>query len=216
MARQVAHDIKNPLTPIQLSAEHLQRVHADRGRPLGPVLEECINVILGQVRLLRQISGEFSSFAASPTARPVPTVPFELIEEVIRPYRAGLADRIQIEIDVPPSLPRVLVDRTLLARALANVIENALNAMPNGGSLSMRAREDPAVHRVILLLTDNGPGMGEDAVGRAFEPYFSTRASGTGLGLVIAKRNIEASGGTISLESEKGRGTAVRIELPAI
>jgi signal transduction histidine kinase len=215
MARQVAHDIKNPLTPIQLSAEHLVRVHADRGRPLEPILEECVNAILGQVRLLRQISGEFSSFAASPTPRLVPTAAADLVEDVVRPYRAGLADRIHLTIDVPPTLPSVDVDRMLLSRALANIIENALNAMPNGGELSIRGAEDKILHQVTLVLTDNGPGMSPDAVSRAFEPYFSTKVSGTGLGLAIAKRNIEACGGSIAIESQQGRGTSVRIVLPA-
>ena len=93
MARQVAHEIKNPLTPIQLSAEHLRRVHADRGKPLSPVLEECVDSILSQVRLLRQIAAEFSSFASSPTPRPVATSPAELVAEVVEPYRAGLPGR---------------------------------------------------------------------------------------------------------------------------
>src|SRR5439155_10941124 len=83
MARQVAHDIKNPLTPIQLSAEHALRVNNDRGRPLSPVLDGCVNAILTQVKLLRQISSEFSSFASSPTARPEPTALATLIEEVV-------------------------------------------------------------------------------------------------------------------------------------
>src|SRR6185436_16630482 len=87
MARQVAHEIKNPLTPIQLSAEHLRRVHADRGEPMGDVLEGCVNSILGQVKLLRQISAEFSSFASSPPARPAPVDVPELINDVIDPYR---------------------------------------------------------------------------------------------------------------------------------
>src|SRR5207253_4894940 len=90
MARQVAHDIKNPLTPIQLSAEHAQRVNLDRGRPLSPVLDECVASILSQVRLLRQISAEFSSFASSPTPRPEPTDVPALIDEVVEPYRTGL------------------------------------------------------------------------------------------------------------------------------
>ena len=94
MARQVAHDIKNPLTPIQLSAEHAQRVNIDRGRPLSPVLDDCVASILSQVRLLRQISAEFSSFASSPTPRPEPTALPALIEEVVEPYRTGLIDRI--------------------------------------------------------------------------------------------------------------------------
>ncbi len=90
MARQVAHDIKNPLTPIQLSAEHAQRVNVDRGRPLSPVLDDCVHAILTQVSLLRQISSEFSSFASSPTARPEPTALAAIIDEVVTPYRTGL------------------------------------------------------------------------------------------------------------------------------
>ena len=101
MARQVAHDIKNPLTPIQLSAEHAQRVNIDRGRPLSPVLDECITAILSQVRLLRQIAAEFSSFASSATAHPAPTQVGELIEEVVGPYRLGLSGRISIDVQVP-------------------------------------------------------------------------------------------------------------------
>src|SRR6185369_16449732 len=130
MARQVAHDIKNPLTPIQLNAEHLSRVHEDRGRPLGGVLDECVTSILSQVKLLRQISAEFSSFASSPTPRPEQTALPALIEEVVEPYRTGLANRIAITVDAPPNLPPVTIDRTLFARALTNVIENALHAMP--------------------------------------------------------------------------------------
>ncbi len=94
MARQVAHEIKNPLTPIQLSAEHLRRVHADRGEPLGPVLESCVDSILGQVRLLRQISAEFSSFASSPTARRAPVDSRRSSPTSSIPIEPGLAGRI--------------------------------------------------------------------------------------------------------------------------
>ena len=90
MARQVAHEIKNPLTPIQLNAEHLRRVHADRGEPLGPVLQDCVATILTQVKLLRQIASEFSSFASSPTARPAEVDVAALLHEIVDPYRAGL------------------------------------------------------------------------------------------------------------------------------
>jgi len=212
MARQVAHEIKNPLTPIQLSAEHLRRVHVDRGEPLGAVLDSCVTSILGQVRLLRQISAEFSSFASSPTARPAPTDVPEVVAEVIDPYRTGLAGRIQILNRVEGPLPRVLVDRTLVARALANVIENALHAMPGTGRIEVDASRD-ATH-VTVAVRDTGVGMDADALARVFEPYFSTKATGTGLGLPIAKRNIELSGGSIEVESTKGAGTRVRISLP--
>src|SRR5438067_11989992 len=141
MARQVAHDIKNPLTPIQLSSEHALRVNIDRGRPLSPVLDECVNAILGQVKLLRQISSEFSSFASSPTPRPEPTALAALIEEVVEPYRTGLANRITIAVDAAADLPLVTIDRTLFARALTNIIENALHAMPAGGTLAVVSRK---------------------------------------------------------------------------
>jgi signal transduction histidine kinase len=212
MARQVAHEIKNPLTPIQLSAEHLRRVHADRGEPMGPVLESCVGAILGQVRLLRQISAEFSSFASAPTAKPAPVDVPQLVAEVIDPYRTGLEGRIEILNRVSPPLPAVLVDRTLVARALANIVENALHAMPGRGALMLDASTDG--HVVTLEVRDTGVGMDEQALARVFEPYFSTKTTGTGLGLPIARRNIELNEGRVEVESEKGRGTLVRIVLP--
>jgi signal transduction histidine kinase len=212
MARQVAHEIKNPLTPIQLSAEHLQRVHADRGEPLGPVLDTCITSILGQVRLLRQISAEFSSFASAPTARPAAVEVPELVGEVIDPYRTGLAGRIEIVNLVAPPLPRVFVDRTLVARALSNIVENALHAMPGTGRLTLDARAGDGF--VAIEVRDTGVGMDDEALARAFEPYFSTKATGTGLGLAIARRNVEINGGGIDVKSQKGEGTLVRLRLP--
>ncbi len=204
MARQVAHEIKNPLTPIQLSAEHLQRVHADRGEPMGPVLDSCVSAILGQVKLLRQISAEFSSFASSPTARPAAVDVPELVAEVVDPYRTGLAGRVAIRNEVAPPLPRVFVDRTLVARALANIVENALHAMPGTGTLGLTATHDEAF--VAIRVTDTGVGMDEEALERVFEPYFSTKTTGTGLGLPIARRNIELNGGSIDVESARGAG----------
>jgi len=212
MARQVAHEIKNPLTPIQLSAEHLRRVHADRGQPLSPVLDECVNSILGQVKLLRQISAEFSSFASSPIAKPAAVDVPELVADVIDPYRTGLAGRIEIRNNVAPPLPPVFVDRTLVARSLANVVENALHAMPGSGTLTVAASTEH--HFVVLRVDDTGVGMDDEALGRVFEPYFSTKTTGTGLGLPIAKRNIELNGGQIEVDSGKGRGTTVIVRLP--
>jgi len=212
MARQVAHDIKNPLTPIQLSAEHARRVNVDRGRPLSPVLDDCVNAILTQVKLLRQISAEFSSFAASPTARPEPTSLPALVDEVVEPYRTGLTGRIAIEVLAPPDLPPIPLDRTLFARALTNVIENALHAMPGSGRLIITVSHAPSA--AVVAVADSGVGMDQEALDRIFEPYFSTKATGTGLGLTIAKRNVELNGGTIQVASERGVGTTVTIMLP--
>jgi signal transduction histidine kinase len=213
MARQVAHDIKNPLTPIQLNAEHLRRVHQDRGTPLGRALDECVDNILNQVRLLRQIASEFSSFASSPTARPAPESLAAVIAAVVDAYRIGLKDRVEILVDVPESLPAVHIDKAVLSRALTNIIENALHAMPGGGELRIVGRPHAAA-TVELSITDTGVGMDRAALERIFEPYFSTRASGTGLGLTIAKRNVELNGGTIAVESQRNRGTTIRIRLP--
>ena len=214
MARQVAHEIKNPLTPIQLNAEHLRRVHADKGKPLSPVLEECVSTILTQVTLLRQIASEFSSFASSPTARPAPVDVGALLQETLHPYRVGLSDRIRFDVDIPDALPQVLADRTLVSRALTNVIENALHAMPGSGTLGVTASADP--ESVYIRVADTGVGMDAEALARAFEPYFSTKATGTGLGLPIARRNIELSGGTITVASERDRGTTVTLLLPIV
>ena len=179
-----------------------------------PVLDECIDSILSQVRLLRQIAGEFSSFASSPTPRPEATALAELVEEVVLPYRAGTAGRIAITVEMPRDLPRVPIDRTLVGRALTNVIENALHAMPGRGSLAVRASLDASARRVRVEVADTGVGMDDEARSRVFEPYFSTKATGTGLGLTIAKRNIELNGGSIGVESQPGKGTVVRLDLP--
>jgi signal transduction histidine kinase len=212
MARQVAHDIKNPLTPIQLTAEHLRRVHADRGEPLSPILQECVQTILTQVRLLRQIASEFSSFASSPIARPSVVSATGLIRDIVEPYRAGLQDRIDFDVRVPEALPALYVDRGLASRALSNLVENALHAMPGRGTLTVWAEDDGTAVRISVA--DTGAGMDAEALARAFEPYFSTKATGTGLGLTIAKRNVELNGGTIAVHSEKDRGTTVELRLP--
>src|SRR4029077_14430251 len=134
--RQVAHEIKNPLTPIQLNAEHLRRVNADRGQPLSPVREQWVNTILDQVKLLRQIASEFSSFASSPTVQRAPVDVAALLHEIVDPYRAALAGQIQFDVDVPADLPLVEIDRTLITRSLTNITENALHAMGSRGTLT--------------------------------------------------------------------------------
>ena len=212
MARQVAHEIKNPLTPVQLSAEHLLRVHADRGAPLAPVLERCVASILQQVGLLRRIASEFSNFAGSPRVTPEPTALDHLVAGVLDAYRIGLGDRVRLTVAVPPSLPALAIDPTLVSRAITNVVENALHAMPGGGVLALEASRDGS--EVVLAIRDTGVGLDEAALARIFEPYFSTRVSGTGLGMAIAKRNVELNDGRIEVASRKGHGTTVNMRFP--
>lgn len=213
MARQVAHEIKNPLTPIQLAAEHLQQVNEDRQRPLGSVLDQCVGTILTQVRLLRRIASEFANFSSEPVSRPTAIDPATLVADVIGPYRAGAAGRVTFTLAVPASLPPVWADRTLLVRAFTNLTENAIQAMPSGGTLRISARQSSA-RTLSVVFADNGPGMDEPTLARAFEPFFSTKSGGSGLGLVNAKRGIEREGGTITITSALGAGTTVTMELP--
>jgi two-component system nitrogen regulation sensor histidine kinase NtrY len=209
MARQVAHDVKNPLTPIQLSAEHLRRVHEDHHKPLSPVLETCVETILSQVRLLRQISSEFSSFASSPVAKLVPASLNDIVREVLQPYLSSLGREMNVRMELTGDIPMVPLDRVLVGRALVNIVENALHAMPGGGTLTVRT--DTVDSTVRVLVSDTGVGMDDAGRARLFEPYFSTRAAGTGLGLTIAKRNVELNSGTIEVDSALGRGTTVTL-----
>ena len=213
MSRQVAHEVKNPLTPIQLAAEHLQRVHEDQHRPLGATFDQCVTTILKQVRLLRQIASEFSTFATDPTPRLEPVVLADLVESVLGSYRPGLPAKVTLEVAPLGQLPSVVADRTLFTRAFTNLVENALQAMPSGGMLRVRGTASDGL--VVLEIEDTGVGMDAEGTRRAFEPYFSTKTGGSGLGLANAKRNIELCGGTVSLSSRAGAGTTVRIALTA-
>ena len=165
MARQVAHDIKNPLTPIKLSAEHARRVNLDRGAPLSPVLDDCVNAILSQVKLLRQISAEFSSFASSPTPRPERANVVDLIEEVVEPYRTGLGGRVAIDLEMATGLPEVFIDRTLFARGSPTSSKThcmpcrAVARSPSSRLMTKRDAKDV----VSVRIRDTGVGMDDAA-----------------------------------------------------
>jgi signal transduction histidine kinase len=186
-------------------------VHDDQGKPLGRVFDQCLDTILGQVRLLRQIAGEFSNYAASPVAQITAVTVAELLETIVTPYQVA-GGAIDTSLEVAPGLPAVSADRTLIARALTNVIENGRQAMPSGGRIAVKAAREDA-DWVRITITDSGAGMDDVAKARAFEPYFSTKTAGSGLGLPNAKRNVELCGGSLSLESAQGRGTTVTVRL---
>ncbi|MFQ5701825.1 MAG: ATP-binding protein [Acidobacteriota bacterium] len=212
MARRIAHEIKNPLTPIQLSAEHILRVHDERHPRFDKILRECVQTIMNEVAKLRQISGEFSTYSRIPTLRMEPTPMSELIEDTLRPYKA-LPRGIRLVLDVPPDLPSLKVDRSLFSQALVNLIENALQAMIRGGTLTIRAHANEA--DFIVEVADTGIGMDVADMRRIFEPYFSTKDTGTGLGLAIARKTIEEHGGSIAVSSRPGAGTMMRVILPS-
>jgi signal transduction histidine kinase len=178
---------------------------------MGGVVEQCLRTILGQVRLLRRIASEFSTFSGEARARPEPVDIDRLLSTVIDPYRSGIVERIAFDVDVAPTLPRAWADRTLLARAMTNLLENAIQAMPAGGRVRVSARSE--ADAVVLEIADTGVGMDAESLSRAFEPFFSTKTAGSGLGLANAKRNIELSGGSIAIASTPGVGTTVTVTL---
>jgi len=213
MARQVAHEVKNPLTPIQLSAEHLRRIYRDPGIDFGAALESCTETILKQVRTLRGIVHEFSAFARPPAATREPLDPAALVNEALSPYRGALPPGVDFQVEVAPGLPLLYADRRLLERAIVNLIENGLHALGEGGTLGVRVRAD--ADRVLIEVQDSGGGVDPDIRDRVFEPFFSTKATGSGLGLALVKKIAEDHGGGIDLESEPGRGTRATLWLPA-
>jgi two-component system nitrogen regulation sensor histidine kinase NtrY len=214
MARAIAHEIKNPLTPIQLSAEHLRRLLADGGVLPAPAVEACLDTIVKQVRSLHEIAGEFSAYAKLPDLDPRPTDPVAFMRQTIGPYRAGAPPGLVIEERYEPA-PLVSIDGRVLSRAVVNLIENALHAMADGGVLTVAVSggDDGSV---VLSVGDTGPGLEPQVRARLFEPYFSTKSSGTGLGLAIARRAVLAHGGSIDLTTGAGRGTVFRIRLPPL
>ncbi|HET8645585.1 MAG TPA: ATP-binding protein, partial [Vicinamibacteria bacterium] len=214
MARQVAHEVKNPLTPIQLSAEHLRRVWQDRSADFGATLESCTQAILKQVRTLRGIVTEFSAFARPPAAALEPQDPGQLLAEVVRPYAAALPRGVHLALDCAPGTPQVLADRRLLERAVVNLVENALQAVGDQGTIDVRLR-CPQPGRVEIEVADSGPGLDPEIRDRIFEPFFSTKTAGSGLGLALVKKIAEDHGGGVRLESERGKGTRAILWLPA-
>jgi signal transduction histidine kinase len=214
MARRIAHEIKNPLTPIQLSAEHIRRVHAEGHPDFPQVLETCLRTIMDEVASLRQISAEFSTYARIPTPRKERTDMTDFLRRIVRPYQAAMPPGTDLELDIPPDLPALEVDRSLLTRALVNLVENALQAMPRGGVLSVRAWSGQ--DGLVVEVGDTGMGMDAAAMARLFEPYFSTKDTGTGLGLAIARKAVEEHGGRIEVSSAPQRGTSMRVVLPVV
>ena len=211
MARQVAHEIKNPLTPIQLTAEHLRAV-AERNDPnLPQVIKSSVENILRQVVTLRETSREFSDYAS---LRQVQRKPVDL-QRLLRDLAAGYAESrergIEFAAEIQPSTPAQFQgDERLLRGAIANLIENAFQAAPSG---RVRLGSHCVDSKVIISVEDSGPGVPPEVLSRIFDPYFSTKSTGTGLGLAIARKAVEEHGGAIRAENVSP-GLRVVIELP--
>lgn len=212
MARQVAHEVKNPLTPIQLSAEHLRRVFKDPGADFAATLDQCVGTILKQVQTLREIVTEFSAFARPPAAALEPQDLPGIVAEVLEPYRASLPPEVSLSLELGAAIPPVLADRRLVERAVLNLLENALQAVGERGTIVVRLDSSDA--RVEVQVEDSGPGIDPELRDRVFEPFFSTKTSGSGLGLALVKKIAEDHGGGVRLESRPGARTRAVLWLP--
>ncbi len=216
MARIIAHEIKNPLTPIQLAAEHMQEVIKDKPKDLDEISNECLTTILGQVDVLQQISNDFSRYSRLPQLRAEPVDIGAFIKKVVSPYSVAPPEDIKIKTKIAAKTPKVLIDKKLIEQTLINLFENSFQAMPEGGELKVTldyGKKMQALGIVGIYVADSGIGISPKILPRIFEPYFTTKDSGVGLGLAIAKKTIEEHNGSIELESEVGKGTTIKIYL---
>jgi nitrogen fixation/metabolism regulation signal transduction histidine kinase len=212
MARQVAHDIKNPLTPIKLSIDLLERARAEKSPEFDRIFDTTVQTIARQVEHLRDIASDFNALTGVHKAKPEPVEVGALVDEVLQLNAAWAAERgIAVRREGPGG--RVLADPALLRRVLINLVSNAFEAMPDGGALECDV--SPKGGELHVHVRDTGVGIPDDVRPHLFEPYFTTRSTGTGLGLAIARRVIEELDGTIALvPNEDGPGTLARIVLP--
>jgi nitrogen fixation/metabolism regulation signal transduction histidine kinase len=213
MARRLAHELKNPLFPIQLSIETLRKAWDEPGdrERFQALFRESSDTVLDELQSLRRIIDEFSEFARMPRPELKPVDVGAVIEQVLALYQARAAG-VAMEKDIAPGLGTVSADRALLARALGNLVANALEAMPDGGTLRVRAA--PAENGVVMEVADTGPGLDEDQRTRLFTPYYTTKKGGTGLGLAIVQGIVSDHAGRIEARSAPGEGTTFILYLP--
>jgi signal transduction histidine kinase len=212
VARRLAHEIKNPLTPIAMSVETLRDARA-AGRPdFGEIFDEGTQAIAEEVRRLKRIVDEFSRFARLPVPEPSPVPAADLAQAVLALFPSPPAG-VELVREIDDGLPAVRADRDQILQVLLNLVRNALEAMPAGGTLRLGARRDGDA--VAFSVSDTGPGIPSEDLGRIFEPYFTTKEGGTGLGLAIARRIVEEHGGRLDVESFTGEGATFTLRLPA-
>ncbi len=209
---RVIHEIKNPLTPVGLAADTLRNAWFHDPARFADLFPSAIDMIQGAVHDLKELIGEFSRFSRLPAMRAARLDLNALVLEALAPYTQAPSEKLQVKLELAPEAPQVEADADQIKRVLFNVINNALEAMAEkGGELRLRTTAEDG--GVAIRIEDDGPGV-ED-VERIFEPHYTTKVKGTGLGLAIARQIVDEHGGAISAESKRGRGTCVRIFLPA-
>ena len=213
VARRIAHEIKNPLTPIQLSAQRLRRRYLDRFKADDGVFDECTRMIIKQVDELKNLVNEFSSFARMPASNPTPNLLNEVVAEALVLYQEGHKD-IRFVLKTDPQVPQFSLDRDQIKRVVINLLDNAVDAMAGSGEIELETAFNPALQMATLTIADSGCGIPAEDKPRLFEPYFSTKKSGTGLGLAIVSTIISDHNGYIRVRDNYPKGTRFIVELP--
>jgi two-component system nitrogen regulation sensor histidine kinase NtrY len=211
VARRIAHEVKNPLTPITLSAQRLKRKYSAQLEE--PVFDECTQMIIDQVELIRNLVNEFSTFARFPSADPSPNDLLEIINEAVALYREA-HPQVAFNIDVGDTIPEMNLDRQQIKQAMINLIENAVSAMKAQGTISITLTHDSILNMVRLEVMDDGPGINDEDKTRLFEPNFSTKKGGMGLGLTIVSSIVSDHNGMIRVQDNLPKGAKFVIELP--
>ena len=211
VARRIAHEVKNPLTPITLSAQRLKRKY--RTMISDPVFDECTRTIIDHVDIIRNLVNEFSAFARFPTANPQPGLLPPLIAETIQLYKDGHKN-INFETLIAEDTPQLNLDRQQIKQALNNLIDNAIAAITTEGTIKISLTHDPILKMVRLEVADDGQGISDDDKTRLFEPNFSTKKAGMGLGLAIVSTIVADHFGMISVQDNQPRGAKFVVELP--
>jgi signal transduction histidine kinase len=215
LARRLAHELKNPLFPLQITVENMKRAREQYPEQFDEVFQESAATLLTELANLKQIIGRFSDFAKMPPPELQKVDVNRVVEQAMGLYRAQLSApghaAITPRVELTPGLPSVEADPEQLGRALGNLLLNAIDAMPNGGTLTIRTGQNNGAVRVEV--SDTGEGLTKEECERLFTPYYTTKAHGTGLGLAIVQSVVSDHKGRIAVESERGKGTTFRIDL---
>ena len=216
LARRLAHELKNPLFPLQLTVENMLRAKQSSPEQFEEVFRESSATLLAEISNLKAIIGRFSEFSKMPQPQLQQVQVNEMVRGVVQLFQAQLQAPghapTECTLDLDQKLESIAADPELLHRALSNLVLNAMDAMPQGGRLTMRTRRDDS--KVRIEVADTGSGLTPEECERIFTPYYTSKQNGIGLGLAIVQSVVSDHGGTISVRSEPGRGTTFVIELP--